>query len=129
MAAIAGNSRNSSYNRPKLLRSYVTAPTLVTSYASHNGRCTPNFAANAFDAATRDRATTILSRVARSYVCSEKAEERRKQSAERNPSSSPGGREVAEKVGNGKSKSAKISVIHRDGSKHGEQSLSAIPIS
>lgn len=114
-----------SYSRPKLLRSCATAPTLVTSYASRNDRSTPNFGANGLHSSSKDRATTLLNRVASySYGCSEKAEERRKQlvNAEKRTVSSPGSpggrRELGEKGGNGKNKKATISLlVQSDGGK------------
>lgn len=121
MATTSSSSRNSSYRRPKLLRSYITAPTQVTSYASHNDRCTSTRDAMSFHSASRDRATTILNRVASyGYSCSEKGEERRSQFSEkRNPSVLPVGREAGEKGGSGKSKNSKVALLHSDGSKNG----------
>lgn len=116
------SSPRTSYSRPQLLRACVTAPTLVTSYASRNDRSSPNFGAIGLHSSSRDRATMLLNRVASySYGCSEKLEGRRKQvtSAEKRIVSSPGGkREVGER--GGKSKKGKISVqVHNDGGKHG----------
>jgi len=112
-----------SYNRPKLLRSCATAPTLVTSYASRNDRSSPNFASNGLHASSKDKATTLLSRVASySYGCSEKSEERRKQvaNADKRIVSSPGSRrDIGEKDGNGKSKKKTISLlVQSDGGKN-----------
>lgn len=115
-------SRTTSYNRPKLLRSCVTAPTLVTSYASRNDRSSPNFGTNGVHSSSRDRATALLNRVASyNYACLEKSEELRKQAAgaDKRTGISPGGRREA-----GESGKNKISMISlQDGGKHGKQSF------
>jgi len=101
----------STYRRPKLLRSYVTAPTLVTSYTCHNDRTTPNFGISGVRSSPKDKAATLLNRVA-SYGCysySEKSPERRSPvaSSDRSVSESPGSRrEAGIKIGSGKSNKA-----------------------
>lgn len=115
MATAASHSHSSSrtsYSRPKLLRSSVTAPTLVTSYASRNEQSSPDFAATGQYSISPDKATAVLNRIASySHGYSEKSEERRKQVAsvdKRIASVSPGSRsEPGERNGGGKNKKAK----------------------
>lgn len=100
------SSSRTSYTRPKLLRSCVTAPTLVVSYASRNDRSSPTFAATGLHSPSKDKATTLLNRVA-SYSCgySEKLEDRLQQvaSVEKRIITGPPvtRRETAEKSGSG----------------------------